>query len=96
MSDVTIAIVAGAESGRELRVEKSLLVGRGPGSDLVIPEPDVSTRHARLTPSGSAISIEDLESTNGTRVNGLGVRDRVLVDGDEIRLGATVLRYEAV
>jgi len=96
MSDVTIAIVAGAESGRELRVEKSLLVGRGPGSDLVIPEPDVSTRHARLTPSGSAISIEDLESTNGTFINGERLTGtRLLQAGDVIQVGTTTLEVRA-
>jgi pSer/pThr/pTyr-binding forkhead associated (FHA) protein len=41
------------------------------------------------------VSVVDLNSTNGTLVNGTGVRERVLNDGDEITVGATTLRYEA-
>jgi pSer/pThr/pTyr-binding forkhead associated (FHA) protein len=71
-------------------------IGRAPDCDLVLADPTVSKHHLELRRQGSDVRLIDLSSTNGTRVNGLGVRDRVLVDGDEIRLGATVLRYEAV
>jgi pSer/pThr/pTyr-binding forkhead associated (FHA) protein len=39
--------------------------------------------------------LADLQSTNGTRVNGVPVRERVLEDGDEIMVGTTPIRYEA-
>ena len=71
-------------------------IGRGADCDLVLADPTVSKHHLELRRQGSDVRLIDLSSTNGTRVNGVGVRDRVLADGDEIRLGATVLRYEAV
>jgi pSer/pThr/pTyr-binding forkhead associated (FHA) protein len=39
--------------------------------------------------------VVDLGSTNGTKVNGSGVRERRLEDGDEITVGTTTLRFEA-
>jgi len=76
--------------------EKPLTIGRGPDCDLVLSDPTVSKRHLQVTRQGGQVVLSDLGSTNGTRVNGAGVRERALADGDEIHLGATVLRYEAV
>lgn len=71
-------------------------VGRGPDCDLTLHDPTVSKHHLELRRQGSDVLLVDLDSTNGTRVNDVGVRERLLIDGDEIRLGAIVLRYEAV
>ncbi len=54
----------------------------------------MSRRHAQLTTDGQRWWIEDLASTNGTKVNGRNITDHPLADGDEILLGATTLRYE--
>jgi pSer/pThr/pTyr-binding forkhead associated (FHA) protein len=43
---------------------------------------------------GRDIVVVDLESTNGTRVNGAAIQERKLVDGDEILIGTTSLRFE--
>ena len=92
MSNVTIAIVSGVDAGRELPVGQALLVGRDPAADLVISETEVSSRHASLIPSEEGIAIKDLESTNGTFVNGDRVSGtRQLVVGDLIQVGGTVL-----
>ena len=53
--------------------------------------PDVSRRHARLERSGSHLRIYDLNSTNGTRVNGEAVHISDLEPGDEIRIGGQAL-----
>src|SRR5690242_18746897 len=48
----------------------SVVVGRGPPSDVVIAEPSLSRRHARFTLIGAdTVAVEDLESTNGTKVS---------------------------
>ena len=49
----------------------------------------------RIRPSADGFVIVDLDSMNGTKVNGVAVREHVLHDGDEIALGATVMRFEA-
>jgi hypothetical protein len=71
-------------------------VGRAGDCDLMLHDPTISKHHIELRRQGSDVVLIDLGSTNGTRVNDVGIRERVLADGDEIRLGATVLRYEAV
>ncbi len=76
--------------------DEPMTVGRSADCDVVLTDPTVSKHHFELRPHGGDVVLVDLGSTNGTRVNGLGVRDRVLVDGDAIRVGATVLRFEAV
>ncbi|GAC1357758.1 MAG: DUF3662 and FHA domain-containing protein [Acidimicrobiales bacterium] len=76
--------------------DRPLTVGRAPDCDLVLSDPTVSKRHLEFRRQGADVVLVDLGSTNGTRVNGAGVRERTLAEGDEIRLGATVLRYDAV
>ncbi len=71
-------------------------VGRAPDCDLVLADPTVSKHHFELRPEGPHVVLVDLGSTNGTRVNDAGVHDRVLMDGDRITVGATVLRFETV
>jgi FHA domain-containing protein len=76
--------------------DEPVTVGRAADCDLMLHDPTVSKRHLELRRQGRDVVLIDLGSTNGTRVNDVGVRERLLVDGDEIRIGATVLRYEAV
>jgi transcriptional regulator with GAF, ATPase, and Fis domain len=71
-----------------LEPESSLTVGRSPESDIVVKDPSLSRRHARfyLTPAGE-VRVEDLQSTNGTHVNGELVADAAVRPGDEVVLG---------
>jgi hypothetical protein len=73
----------------------TMVVGRSADCDLVLADPTVSKHHLELRAQGTDVVLVDLGSTNGTRVKDLRVRERILTDGDEIRLGATVLRFEA-
>jgi hypothetical protein len=70
-------------------------IGRASDCQVVLADPTVSKHHAELRRKGTDVVIMDLGSTNGTKVNGTGVRERALIDGDEIRIGATVMRFEA-
>jgi pSer/pThr/pTyr-binding forkhead associated (FHA) protein len=63
--------------------------------DVVVADPRSSHRHAEIRPSGSGFVITDLGSMNGTLVNGAPIREQPLADGDDIRLGNTMLRFEA-
>lgn len=86
-----------ADRGYRLR-EGVTLIGRGAEADLRIDSEWVSRRHALVVVDGGSATIEDLDSKNGTHVNGAAVTGTVpLHDGDEIRLGRGVvlLRFVA-
>jgi FHA domain len=92
VNDATLVIRAGAGAGDEHPVAGELVVGREQGSsDLVIDDPGVSRRHAAVRALAGGITIEDLDSSNGTFVNGAPIRGEVvLAEGDEVRVGGTV------
>ena len=75
--------------------EHSLTVGRMPESNIVLADPNVSRNHAEIRPKGTGYSVIDLDSTNGTKVNGIRVHEQDLVDGDELTFGNTHIRFEA-
>lgn len=82
--------------GRRIPIgEDPVTMGRLPECDVVLSDPNVSRRHAEVRRRGNDFVVVDLGSTNGTRVNGQGTRDRRLNDGDDIGLGGTVIRFEA-
>lgn len=69
------------------------IAGRDADCSLVIEGTTVSRRHARITVSGGAATIEDLDSTNGTHVNGTRISAPTqLAPGDEFALGSELLR----
>lgn len=67
-------------------------LGRAPDNTIVISDPTVSSRHARLYLQGNQWYIQDLGSTNGTFVNNLRVTQHPVRIGDQIRLGAIVIQ----
>ena len=75
--------------------EEPVSIGRLPECDVVLGDPNVSRRHAEIRRQGTGFVVVDLGSTNGTRVNGAGVKERRLNDGDEITVGGTKIRFEA-
>lgn len=69
------------------------VAGRDAECSLVVEGTTVSRRHARITVAAGAATIEDLESTNGTHVNGTRISAPTsLAPGDELALGSEVLR----
>jgi hypothetical protein len=84
-----------ADGERIVLGPEPITIGRLPESSVVVSDPNASRRHAEIRRSGNDVVVVDLNSTNGTRVNGAPIRERVLVDGDEIVVGTTFLRFEA-
>lgn len=78
-----------AKAGGEPHVvSESMSVGRDPSSDLVLSSGKASRRHARVYVEEGALWVEDLNSTNGTYVNGQKIKGKsVLQDGDSVRFG---------
>ncbi len=89
-----LVILNQVEGFRIFDIEKeTVVIGRGEDADLMLPNISVSRHHAQLLWDGKSCSIEDLESSNGTLVNGKAVEGAVLSSGDEILLGKFNLVY---
>lgn len=86
---------AGLASGAEYGVGPGLGIGRATANDICIEDTFASGRHARLYDREGVVYIEDMNSTNGTYVNGrrLGAQ-QVLRPSDRIRIGDTEFRFE--
>ena len=68
-------------------VPSALVIGRDPDCDLVVSDPTVSRRHAELRRVADHWVLADLDSSNGTRVNGWRVKRADVDVGDEVMLG---------
>jgi pSer/pThr/pTyr-binding forkhead associated (FHA) protein len=92
-----LRVVSGSSAGTEVPLDGEFIVGRGEtGPGRLGDDTEISRRHARFGRDAEGhLTLEDLGSTNGTFINGKPVTaPTVLVDGDEIKLGQTVLRFE--
>jgi len=81
----------GSVKEHELRAVTGL--GRQSTNDIQLNEELASRQHARIIPSGRSFVIEDLQSANGTFVNGQKIQRRVLADGDLVRIGGCELVF---
>jgi hypothetical protein len=79
-----------------VRDGESLVVGRDPACKLVLEDPRVSKRHARLQWHGAGWSLEDLSSKNGTSVDGLPASGAPLADDVWISFGGLRARFERI
>ena len=73
------------------------LIGRNPGTDITLLDEGISREHAIILydDEQGCYVIEDLQSTNGTKVNGKRVRSIALSGGDEIQIGHTLFEFVA-
>lgn len=72
-----------------------VLIGRDPQNDVVIDDRRVSRKHAEIRLRLGRYTLYDLQSTNGTYVNGRRVAEKVLDDGDRISLGGLEITFRA-
>lgn len=90
----TLQIVGGEGEGTTFALEqKTTVLGRGEDCDIVINHPMVSRHHAKIVRVGPSYYIHDLQSTNGTMVNGQRIDQHVLQSEDEIQIGMTLLLF---
>ncbi len=87
--------VAGVETAIDLAAGRHI-VGSLPETDVTLPVPGVSRRHARLTVASGSLVVEDLESTNGTLVDGRRVDRGGVAVGAELAFGPVRLKVEGV
>jgi pSer/pThr/pTyr-binding forkhead associated (FHA) protein len=75
----------------------SLVVGRDSNCDIVLDDPNISRRHARFAMADNSVSVSDLHSREGTKVNGKRIDGVViLVDGDIVAMGAAEFVFHAL
>lgn len=72
----------------------TIVVGRDPACDLVLVDPRVSRRHLEIVSGGAAFRFRDLDSSNGTLVNGVAATQGELGLGDVLLLGDSELTVE--
>src|SRR5688572_7211879 len=71
-----------------------ICIGTGEDADLRIPDPHVSRRHVEVHRTAAGVVVRDLDSTNGTYVDGNAVKEVVVTNGATIRVGTTSIRVE--
>ena len=91
---VVLRVTGGPDRGRSFVVGSSVLVGRGGGADIALRDPSVSRCHAVVAANGDGVEIRDLGGKNGVRLDGQRVMTGRLGIGEEMQIGATMLRVE--
>jgi len=91
-----LVFIAGPSIGKTLQIDESeLVVGRSKNADVTVQDSAVSRQHARFHLREEGVYVEDLDSHNGTFVNGTAIEQfRYLRDGDKVTLGSnTILKF---
>jgi predicted component of type VI protein secretion system len=89
---ITVRILEGLERGRVFQdLQAPVSIGREEDNDIQLNDDRVSRFHAKLQVDGDRVILTDLDSTNGTRVNGHPVQVRVLQQGDLVSVGRCLL-----
>jgi two-component system cell cycle response regulator len=89
-----LIVLMGETVGKTFPLERPSIIGRGEVAQVRLLDDGISRRHAMVVRVGGELCIEDLQSANGTRVNGEPITRHVLRDGDKIQLGErTILKF---
>jgi pSer/pThr/pTyr-binding forkhead associated (FHA) protein len=97
MARASLVICNGEFEGMRYDLEgEETLIGRNPTTHVTLLDENISREHALILfdLDDGEYTVEDLQSTNGTKVNGKGIRSHVLQPGDEIQIGHTVFRFD--
>lgn len=82
----------GHTPGMEYDVGDGAIMGRGDQAEIRLEDPFASSRHAKLTPQGGIVVLEDLGSTNGTYIGSARItQPTTLTLGTQVRIGKTLL-----
>jgi hypothetical protein len=94
MRTVTFLVLEGVDKGRVYKdLNIPITIGREEGNGLRLNDERVSRFHAKVQVEDGDIILTDLDSTNGTRVNGSAIQIRRLRAGDQVSIGRTMLLF---
>ncbi len=92
MADITLRVLHGPDRGRIYeRLPTPVTIGREEGNSIQLNDERISRYHLKLQCDNDKLIVTDLESTNGTKVNGEDVQVRIVRDGDMISVGRSLL-----
>jgi predicted component of type VI protein secretion system len=94
MAEITIQVLEGLERGRVFEsLETPVTIGREDDNTIQLNDERISRFHSKIQEDGERIILTDLDSTNGTRVNGRPVQLRVIQPGDQVAIGRCLLVF---
>src|SRR5262245_55474420 len=94
MASITLQVLDGADRGRVFsHLPTPVTIGREEGNTVQLNDERVSRYHLKIQEDQDKVVLTDLESTNGTKVNGEEVQIRILRAGDMISVGRSVLLF---
>ena len=94
MSTVTLQVIEGLEMGQVFAdLPTPITIGREEENQIRLNDDRISRFHAKIQEDNGRLILTDLESTNGTRVNGHPVKMRILRIGDQVSIGRCLLVY---
>ncbi|HNF98040.1 MAG TPA: GGDEF domain-containing protein [Pseudomonadota bacterium] len=84
------------ETGRRFILDgEEIIIGRSSDATIQVDRDSVSRRHARLSKTEGGWTVQDLQSTNGSYVNDVPIREHKLASGDLLKVGSAIFRYLA-
>ncbi len=93
----SLFVIQGRDQGTRFRLDGgTVTLGRGTSNAVQLHDTEISREHAEFRRRGEAFVIRDLDSSNGTYVNGRQVKEHELASGDQVQLGRTLLLYTGV
>lgn len=91
-----LTVIEGDEIGRSFELtDEYTHLGRVLNNEITLAYPAISSRHCMFILSGSDVIVRDLNSSNGTFVNGVQITEVILQLGDQIQIGPVVLKFES-
>lgn len=91
-SQYFLEVLEGSDQGKRFSLKENVIyIGRHSQCEIVLNDVEVSRRHLRISRMGSGWEVDDLGSTNGTWLNSQRVTKQILVPGDRIEIGQTVM-----
>lgn len=94
MLTLTLRVIQGADRGRVFAdMKPPITIGREEGNSIQLNDERISRFHAKIQEDNNILVLTDLDSTNGTRVNGQDCQLRILRYGDIIAIGRSVLLF---
>ena len=90
-----LVVVSGDNAGKEYALQgREIRLGRSRANDIVLSDPGVSREHAAISMRQGSFILRDLGSVNGTYVNDHRIGEHILRDGDVIKIGSALLRFQ--
>jgi two-component system, cell cycle response regulator len=92
--EACLVVINGVDLGKKYSLaQSSTVIGRSSKVDIQIDEDAISRSHAIIDNLGDSFAVRDLDSTNGTYVNDRPIRQKTLIDGDQVKIGRTIFKF---